>query len=110
MKFASRILAVLGLLAFSATAVPAAAALLNVNGPFGPNTLTDDTSTGLEWLNVSFAVGQSYNHVSGQMGPHGEYAGFRYATIAEITKLFTDAGLHPISSGPPTAGDYTPGC
>ena len=60
---------------------PAPAAIIN-NG-----TYTTDTATGLDWLDLTASIGLSYNNVSSQFGAGGAFAGWRYATGAELTTL-----------------------
>ena len=59
------------------------------------STITD-TQTGLTWLPLTDTINMSFLQVSAQLGPGGEFAGFRYATVAEVETLWADAGL----SGP----------
>jgi hypothetical protein len=55
---------------------------------------TYDPNTGLTWLDVQFTTGFSYNQVTSTLiTPGGLFAGYRYATGAEITTLFNDAGV-----------------
>src|SRR5262249_14714410 len=55
---------------------------------------TYDPNTGLTWLDLQFTAGFSYNQVTSILIiPGGLFAGYRYATGAEITTLFTDAGV-----------------
>ena len=75
----------------------ASGALLSLNdATHGPDSITRDTATGLEWLDLTLSTNRSYNDVSSQLGVGGDYAGFRYATAAELTTLFyTSAGITP---------------
>jgi hypothetical protein len=50
-----------------------------------------DTGTGLDWLDLTATQGRSYNDVLGSM-PAG---GWHYASLADVTTLFTDAGGTP---------------
>ena len=47
-----------------------------------------DTNTGLDWLDLTATQGLSYNSVLSAM-PAG---GWHYATLADVSTLFTDAG------------------
>ena len=47
-----------------------------------------DTGTGLDWLDLTATQGLSYNSVSGAL-PAG---GWHFATLANVSTLFTDAG------------------
>ena len=53
-----------------------------------------DTSTNLEWLDVSFTYNVSYNFViNNYLAPGGQYEGFRYATTDEVLHLWSQAGI-----------------
>jgi hypothetical protein len=59
---------------------------------------TTDTKSGLDWLDVTLSVNQSYNYVSSQFGVGGEYEGWRYATGIEFNTMvsnFTDESHTP---------------
>ena len=62
--------------------------------------LTDSTS-GLDWLDVTASVNRSYNDVSSQFGVGGDYEGWRYASGTEFNSLVTNwRGLSvPIAGG-----------
>ena len=72
----------LTLLPESAAAVP----LLTDGGSF-----VSDSNTGLDWLKLTDprTLGKSYNTVTGAFG--GSLAGWSYASLADVTKLFEDA-------------------
>jgi hypothetical protein len=70
------------------------AALQSASDPrFGVDTLTLDTSTGLTWLDLTISRGLSYNQVLAATQPNGAFAGFRIATLPEVTNLFYSAGF-----------------
>ncbi len=60
---------------------------------FGSNSVTIDTSTGLEWLKVSFSAGLSYQQVIVDTQPGGIFDGFRFATTPEVLDLMQSAGV-----------------
>ncbi len=66
-------------------------------GGFGAGAGVRDSDTNLEWLNLRFSVGLSFNNVSAQFGAGGTFDGFRYATRAELSTFFTDAGISNLS-------------
>ena len=74
-------------------------ALLSIDDPvFGPGALTGDTATGLAWLDITSAGTRSFNDMTGvdgsnEFAPGGAFAGFRYATMAEVKTLWIDAGI-----------------
>jgi hypothetical protein len=60
---------------------------------------TYDPNTELVWLDVSATVSRSYNYVQANLlGPSQPYAGYRYATVAEVNTLFVDAGITVFSN------------
>lgn len=73
------------------------AALISVtdpNSPGGANNVTHDTLTGFDWLDLIESNGISYNDITLQFGSGGTHDGWRHATRAEVTTLFTgSAGL-----------------
>lgn len=92
-----RRLLVIGMLACIAILSSAAggeALMISAGDPhFGIASVTRDTATGLEWLDFTATLGRSMDEVTAGMGPGGEFAGYRYATAAEVTTLYADAGI-----------------
>ena len=86
--------ALLGVLAVSAS-VSVSATLISENSAYGPDTLTLDTSTNLEWLDLTLSTDLSINQVNALLGPGQQFAGFTLASNAQITTLFTDGGETP---------------
>ncbi len=62
-------------------------------------TITRDTDTGLDWLDVTETRGLSYNQVAAQLGDGGDYEGYRYATMAEWDQLIINFGIGASSRG-----------
>jgi len=60
---------------------------------FGAHAITVDTSSGLEWLDLTTSLNLSFSDVTAQMVPGGSFYGFRYATNSEISALWLDAGV-----------------
>ena len=89
-----RVRALLGVLAIAAS-MSVSAALMSKNSSYGADTLTLDTSTNLEWLDLSLSANLSINQVTALLAPAQLFDGFRYATNAEITTLFMDGGITP---------------
>ena len=55
---------------------------------------TIDTDTGLRWLDVTATLGLSYSEVSSTLLGSGQlYDGWRYATVYEVSQLFTNEGV-----------------
>ncbi len=57
---------------------------------FGANSLTRDTATGLDWLDVTHSTGRKYTDISGKFGAGQEFEGYRFATISEVIALVND--------------------
>ncbi len=54
---------------------PATAALIaQDDAKFGPGAITLDTTTGMEWLDLTASTGRSYNEVASQLGVGGDFA------------------------------------
>jgi len=51
------------------------------------DTFTTDTVSGLRWLHSDKTAGKSYEYINGQLGLGGAYEGYRFATVAEVSKL-----------------------
>ncbi|VAW50964.1 hypothetical protein MNBD_GAMMA05-2541 [hydrothermal vent metagenome] len=56
------------------------------------NLITQDTSTGLEWLDLTATSSRSYNDVSAKLGSGDEFDGWRYATEADVVGFFDSFG------------------
>jgi hypothetical protein len=60
-------------------------------------TFTTDDVSGLDWLDMSFTDGLSYNQVDLALGAGGTLAGWRFATTAEFDALiFQAVGGSPV--------------
>jgi hypothetical protein len=55
--------------------------------------ITRDTSTGLDWLDLTETNGRSYTDISNKLGAEQEFAGWRYATGQEVQDLWVNFGL-----------------
>ena len=51
-----------------------------------------DTTNNTEWLNLTETANLSMNYVSGQLGPSGEFEGWRFATVTEVQEMLISAG------------------
>ena len=58
----------------------------------GDGLLTFDSDTGLEWLDLSETLDQSYNDIIGGYGGFTTTHSFRYASNAEVLDLIDNAG------------------
>lgn len=89
-------------LALGAISSGSNAALLSVDWQSpGDNLLTQDTVSGLQWLDLTVTYGLTHDFVSGQLGAGGQFEGFRYATDAEVQDLWSNFGID-LSAGAPT--------
>lgn len=87
----------------------APATLIELDDPvFGSASITRDTDTGLDWLDVPIPAGRSYDDVSIQLGPGGDFEGFRYAAKSEVAALYRSVGIHNISGPPASEESYEP--
>lgn len=77
------------------------AAIESLDSSFGTDTITRDTDTGLDWLDVTVTRGLSYNQVTAQMGAGGIYEGWRYATMAELDTLISNFGYTAVKQNCP---------
>ena len=88
------------LIALIAGATLAQPAHISLDSEFGPDTITFDTATGLEWLDLTVTYMRSTDWVEAEMAPGGWLHGWRYATRTEFID-FIDPYLVPT---PPGAG------
>ena len=67
---------------------------------FGPGSITLDTESGLEWIDISLTRGLfSKNEMLTQFGAGGAYEGFRYATQDELIDFWVHAGISNFGDG-----------
>ncbi|MEC5385197.1 PEP-CTERM sorting domain-containing protein [Uliginosibacterium sp. H3] len=93
----------------AACCTQAGATLISKNDAvFGANSITYDSATGIEWLDLTLSTNKSYNFVSSQFGSGGMYEGFRYATHAELNQLELDFGFTLINSTTYVTGNGVP--
>ena len=79
-------------------AAPALAVLVSEGGSFGANTLTRDTATGLRWLDLTLSLNRTYAQIAQELGPGGDFAGYRFATGNEVEELWENAGIDTSTS------------
>ncbi len=53
---------------------------------------TTDTSSGLDWLDLTETIDMTYAEVTAQLGPGGSLQGWRYATVSEVSGFFDAFG------------------
>lgn len=79
------------LLMFGLASVGAVAGTFTLTSTsFGSSTGLVDQSTGLIWLQLTITANHSYNEVAANLAPGGVYAGWHYATPADLATLFFD--------------------
>ena len=59
----------------------------------GDGLITYDTSSGLDWLDLTETTNMSFNFVTTQLDEGGIFDGWRYANEAEVLGLFDSAGF-----------------
>lgn len=79
-------------------AQPAQAALIELDSSFGANTVTRDTDTGLDWLDLTISEG-TLPETDARLAAGGDLFGWRRATTAEVMTFWTHAGITPTGSG-----------
>jgi PEP-CTERM motif len=87
-------------LALTLSAGTAQASLISLNDiVYGANSITRDTTTNLEWLDLTKSTNLSINAIQGGAG--GFLAnGFTVATLAQVEKLYTDGGWDGVDDSP----------
>jgi len=68
----------------------------------GDNLLTQDTMSGLQWLDLTETYGSPVGTVSAELGTGGQFEGFRFATDAEVENFWLNFGID-LSAGAPTS-------
>ena len=82
------------LLAFSCLilSMSANAAIQSIDDvTFGAGSITRDTNTGLDWLDVTASQGRSYDDVATQFGSGEDFDGWTFATRAQFITLMVNA-------------------
>ena len=70
----------------------------------GCNDLRFDGQSDLHWLDWPIIVGPSFNDVTAQLGPGGDFFGFRYPRSGEYTTFLTGNGLARVLESSPLPG------
>lgn len=78
--------------AFAATA-DSHAGLVSLNDTtYGAGSLTWDTATNLEWLDLTVSQGWSFPNVASELGSGGKFEGFSIATSTQFMQLMQNGG------------------
>ena len=80
------------------SASTADALLISLDSSFGPDTITKDSETGLEWLDVPLSAPYSYEGALAELGSGGVFEGYRIATQHEVLRLLDLAGIPNIGN------------
>ncbi len=73
------------------------ASLISANDAvYGAGSLTQDSDTGLEWLDLTISRGLSYNSVINGVGNSFLANGFAVATMGQVEALLTHAGWNGV--------------
>ena len=64
---------------------------------FGVGSITVDTDSGLEWLDINLSTGFSYTAILPELSG-GMFDGFRLATDEEVVELWVNAGIPVINN------------
>lgn len=71
-----------------ALSLSANAAIQSIDSAFGVDTITRDTTTGLDWLDLTATNGMSYDQVLSELATGGTLEGWRYASHDEALLLW----------------------
>lgn len=70
------------------------AQLIGQPSEFGPTSITRDTNTNLEWLDLDQTVNSPYNEIVERLADDQDpFSGFRYASVSEVATLFESARI-----------------
>jgi hypothetical protein len=72
---------------------PVAAALVAVDTPLGAGTATLDTIADRQWLDLSLTRPLSFNDVTSELGPGGQFEGFQVGSSSDVFQLVNNSGL-----------------
>lgn len=88
-------LVIAGFLAYGAQAnALVMGSLSEADSSFGVNSITLDSVTNLEWLDLDFTTTYSFNSASAQFGASGVFEGFSIATASQVSELISHAGIN----------------
>lgn len=77
---------------------PGEAALIELDSSFGPTSVTRDTDTGLEWLDLRYTHG-FIDETNERLAPGGDLFGWRRATTDEVVTFWDHAGIAVTGTG-----------
>ena len=85
-------------------------AFISMDSSFGTDTITLDSNTGLQWLDVTLSTPYSYDEILVELLGGGTFEGYRLATSDEVKALWQNAGINtdPGYWGSFTSENFTP--
>ena len=84
------------------------AILFSSDSTFGTDTITLDTDTGLQWLDVPLSTAFTYGEILDELQPGGIFDGYRLATEDEVLTLWGNSGINTGLLGSFVSENYNP--
>ena len=84
------------------------AVLISSDSTFGTDTITLDTDTGLQWLDVPLSTAYTYGETLDELQSGGIFDGYRLATQEEVLTLWENSGINTGLLGSFVSENYEP--
>ena len=84
---------ILGMLGVLLPLPVSATVVLGNDAVFGANAIVHDIDNNMDWLNLGFTTPYSYNQVLGEFDAAGVFAGWRVASMADLSSLGSSANV-----------------
>lgn len=84
------------------------AILISSDSTFGADTITQDTDTGLQWLDVPLSTAYTYGETLDELQSGGIFDGYRLATEDEVLTLWGNSGINTGLLGSFVSENYEP--
>lgn len=84
------------------------ATLISSDSTFGTDTITHDTDTGLQWLDVPLSTAYTYGETLDELQSGGIFDGYRLATEDEVLTLWGNSGINTGLLGSFVSENYKP--
>jgi hypothetical protein len=78
--------------------------LSDADSMFGMGTVTRDSATNLEWLDLNLTTAYSFDSITAQFGPAGAFPGFAIATPAQVNTMISNSGILGAMGAPAQTG------
>jgi hypothetical protein len=76
------------------------AAIVSMDDPvFGPGTITRDTATNLDWLDLTLSTNYTWSQIDSLTQTGGLFEGFVFADASKIRQFWEDAGIDTTQVG-----------